>query len=439
MKDEPGQAEAPLHRPLRDVDMLDTGEGNDRVIAEQEAACNVKLVRILAVAPRPVAPWRKKPPYENGDDREKAGDEPGRNIGHPSRAEIEKQDRGQVETQGEKGVDSQHVDLRRMERLEPSLAGQWPLVVFFHSHVVTFLARQGKRGLPNGEWPMFSRPMLRGVLVGAILALAVVLAIHFYRHSGGEPARAPEFDPSSFVQPQPQLDAPYVATDYEVVDAMLALAEVRPNDYVIDLGSGDGRILIAAARSHGARGLGVDIDPRRVAESIENAKAARVTHRVEFRRQDLFDTPLEQADVLTLYLTPEVNLRLRPRILDQMQPGARVVSHDFDMGDWRPDARTRVGTATLMLWRVPARVEGTWRLDVGGREAELRLDQSYQEVEGMLRLDGSSRRIEQGRLAGTRIRFVVDAGEGRRTFVGEVAGDRIEGIEPAGWTASRTR
>jgi len=284
---------------------------------------------------------------------------------------------------------------------------------------------------------MPSRSFLRAVTVGAAAVLAVLLAIVAWRSIGGAPEPV-RFDPAEFVRPRPKLDAPFVATDYEVVDAMLALAEVRPDDIVVDLGSGDGRILIAAARSHGARGLGVDIDPARIRESLANARAAGVAHRVDFRRQDLFETPLAEADVVTLYLTEEVNRRLRPRILAQMRPGTRVVSHDFGMGEWRPDARERVGAATLYLWRVPARVEGRWTLTVDGSRFGLELDQRFQQVEGTIAADGRRVRIEQGQLAGRRIRFVADWGEGRREFEGRVVDGRIEPRAPgAGWRAER--
>jgi len=239
-----------------------------------------------------------------------------------------------------------------------------------------------------------------------------------------------DFDPAQFVQGRPRLDVPYVATDLEVVDAMLGLARVRPGDYVIDLGSGDGRILIAAARSNGARGLGVDIDPARIRESNDNARAAGVAGRVAFRRQDLFATPLAEADVLTLYLLPEVNLRLRPRILAEMRPGTRVVSHDFDMGDWRWDQRQRVGSAIIYLWTVPARVAGRWTLSAGGRTYPLMLVQTYQRLAGT----AGTARLEQAELTGDRIRFRANLGEGRRTFEGRVNGDTIEGND---WRATR--
>jgi hypothetical protein len=271
--------------------------------------------------------------------------------------------------------------------------------------------------------------MPSGSLVRAAPAL-----LAFLLFGCGEPPPAPQpgndFDPARFVQGRPRLDAPYIASEMEVVDAMLGLAGVRPDDYVIDLGSGDGRILIAAARSNGARGLGVDIDPARIRESNANARAAGVAGRVAFRRQDLFETPLAEADVLTLYLLPEVNLRLRPRILAEMRPGTRVVSHDFDMGDWRWDQRRRVGNAVVYLWTVPARVAGHWTLTAGGRRYPLDIEQRYQRIAGTI----GPARIELGELTGDRIRFRANLGEGRRSFEGRVGNNAIEGSD---WRATR--
>ncbi|WP_162806396.1 SAM-dependent methyltransferase [Sphingosinicella terrae] len=254
-----------------------------------------------------------------------------------------------------------------------------------------------------------------------------------------EPERArAKFDPSRFVASDRRLDAPYVATDYAVVDAMLAMARVRPNDYVIDLGSGDGRILIAAARSHGARGLGIEIDRDRIREAQANAEAARVSHLVQFRNQDLFETPLGEADVLTLYLTQQVNLRLRPRILEQMRPGSRVVSNEYDMGDWRPDERQRIGSATLSMWIVPARFAGRWTFTEGGASATVELQQTFQEIEGTATSASRSSRVEQGRAAGRRISFVADLGQGRKEYRGWIDGDRLNPIpRSAGWQAQR--
>lgn len=153
----------------------------------------------------------------------------------------------------------------------------------------------------------------------------------------------------------PRLDVPYLGTRPAVVAQMLEMARVGPGDYVIDLGTGDGRILIAAARERSARGLGIDIDPVMVGKAQTNAESAGVADRVRFETADLFKADLADADVVTMFLLPEVNLRLRPRLLAQLKPGTRIVSHAFDMGDWRPDETRRVGGAVIHLWRVPER------------------------------------------------------------------------------------
>ncbi|MBW4539984.1 MAG: class I SAM-dependent methyltransferase [Myxacorys chilensis ATA2-1-KO14] len=152
--------------------------------------------------------------------------------------------------------------------------------------------------------------------------------------------------------PEVQKDVPYVPTPQEVVDEMLQVANVGPNDVIYDLGSGDGRIVITAAQRFGTRGVGVDIDPERVAEAKANAQKAGVSDRVEFRQQDLFQTNLQEASVVTLYLLPEVNLRLRPKLL-QLKPGTRIVSHAFDMGDWKPEQVRQVNGRTVYYWTVP--------------------------------------------------------------------------------------
>src|ERR1700712_37752 len=208
---------------------------------------------------------------------------------------------------------------------------------------------------------------VRAIVAVAGVALAACMLFLLLHRPGGAPDPQPgnDFDPADLVRGRPQLDAAHIASDLQAVDTMLGLAQVKPGDNVIDLGSGDGRILISAARSVGAHGLGVDIDPARIRESTANAQQAGVSGRVAFRQQNLFETPLGDADVLTLYLLPEVNVRLRPRILGQMRPGARVVSHDFDMGDWHWDQRQRVGNATIYLWTVPAHVAGAWDLNGG--------------------------------------------------------------------------
>lgn len=156
-------------------------------------------------------------------------------------------------------------------------------------------------------------------------------------------------------------DAPYVATDQRVVRRMLEVADVSEDDVVYDLGSGDGRIPLTAATEYGARGVGIEIDPDLVATSRAKAKAAGVTDRVEFRQQDLFEVNLDDATVVALYLWPEINVKLRPKLLRQLDPGDRIVSHDFRMGEWEPDrevnaGKDKTGTATIYLWVVPEKI-----------------------------------------------------------------------------------
>jgi len=148
-------------------------------------------------------------------------------------------------------------------------------------------------------------------------------------------------------------DVRYEPSSYEVVDEMLQLANVTPDDIVYDLGCGDGRIVIAAAREYGARGVGIDIDPARVAESRENVEQAGVADKVTIRHEDLFEADISEATVVMLYLWPSVNLKLRPKLLAELKPGTRVVSHSHDMGDWEPDEEIRVGRSRIYLWTIP--------------------------------------------------------------------------------------
>ena len=186
-----------------------------------------------------------------------------------------------------------------------------------------------------------------------------------------------------------QDEVPFVTTPDPVTLAMLQMAAVGPRDHVIDLGSGDGRIVITAAKRFGASGLGVEIVPDLVARSRELARAAAVQERVEFRQQDLFETDLRRASVVTMYLLPEVNLQLRPRLL-ALAPGTRIVSHDWDMGDWAPDRSVKVDapeksiglgkTSQVHLWTVPARVHGLWC----AAGAQLEIVQRFQQFSAAL-------------------------------------------------------
>ena len=156
-------------------------------------------------------------------------------------------------------------------------------------------------------------------------------------------------------QPQKKLDVPYVPTPQDVVDAMLKLAAVTKNDVVYDLGCGDGRIVVTAAKNYGARGVGIDIDPERIKEANANAQKAGVSDRVKFIEQDLFKTDFKEASVVTLYLLPDINLKLRPKLQSDLKPGTRIVSHAFDMGDWQPDKTENIEGRTIYLWTIPAK------------------------------------------------------------------------------------
>jgi SAM-dependent methyltransferase len=203
-------------------------------------------------------------------------------------------------------------------------------------------------------------------------------------------------------------DVPFVVTPDNVTNAMVQLANIGPEDYVIDLGSGDGRIVIAAAK-RGARGLGVEIVPDLVEKSRANARAAGVSSRAFFREQDLFKTDLSPASVITMYLLPEVNLQLRPKIL-QLRPGTRIVSHDWDMGDWQPDRTITVDapdksigrekSSKLHLWIVPARVQGDYCGTGKHKGVTLRLAQQFQRFRGELARDGETFGFE-GKISGS--------------------------------------
>src|SRR5687768_11100159 len=199
---------------------------------------------------------------------------------------------------------------------------------------------------------------------------------------------------------------------------MLDTARVGPRGFLLDLGSGDGRIVITAAKKHGARGFGVDINPERIKESDENARLAGVTDKVFFRQQNLFETDLRDATVITMYLLPRVNIELRPRLLE-LAPGTRLVSHDFDMGEWKPDTHhvmdvkdkygDAAGQSDVYFWVVPARVAGAWRwqIPVGGkpRDYEVRIDQKFQAITGTAVVEGREVALQGTRLSGADIRF----------------------------------
>ena len=183
----------------------------------------------------------------------------------------------------------------------------------------------------------------------------------------------------------------YVPTPQNVVDKMLEVAKVTKDDYVFDLGSGDGRIPITAAARYGARGFGVDINPTLIAEARRNAKIAGVSDRVEFRQQDLFKTSIRDATVVGLYLFVWANEKLRPRLISELRPGSRIVAHDFPIGDdWKPDVEEEIENRTVYLWYVPAQVAGRWEITGGPQGLSVLLQQRFQVIEGTASVNGRS-------------------------------------------------
>jgi SAM-dependent methyltransferase len=221
------------------------------------------------------------------------------------------------------------------------------------------------------------------------------------------------------------IPTPYLPSTQVAVDEMLRLAGTGPDDVVVDLGSGDGRVVIAAARDYGARGLGIEIDPKLVAESEANARQAGVAERVAFRQGDVLVADYRAATVVMLYLLPNLVDKLKPRLLAELKPGTRIVAHDYGFTDWKPD-RSVVISKTYHLYLVPAAVAGKWRLHAvlpeGEREYDFDLEQRYQEIRGGAHVAGGYLPAFEARLAGDRIAFVlVDNGTSHR-FEGRVQG-----------------
>lgn len=222
-------------------------------------------------------------------------------------------------------------------------------------------------------------------------------------------------------------DVPYLASPQIVVDEMLRLAQVGPRDIVYDLGSGDGRVVITAAKKFGARGVGIEIDPAMARLARDNAARAGLAERVRIVQQDLFATDLEEATVITLYLAPYLNQRLRERLLG-LRPGTRIVSHSSDMGEWQPDLKTAV-RKDVLLWYVPARVEGSWQTRLPEGLLEIDFRQRFQRIAGQARLGGKPVSVWEPRLRGEELEFVLSDTEGERAlyFTGRVGAQVIDG------------
>jgi hypothetical protein len=255
---------------------------------------------------------------------------------------------------------------------------------------------------------------MRHMRLSVFAALAVLVSM------GCTPAPKPPAEsaaPPVATNPA-DLDVPYVPTPEPVVDAMLKLAAPKTGEFLIDLGSGDGRIVnTAVSRTPGLRGFGVDIDPQRIKEANDGAAKLGITDRVEFRKEDLFTTDFSKANVMTMYLLPDINLQLREKIITTMAPGTRIVSHDFDMGEWGTEETYRVpgDESFVYFWIVPANAAGKWTLTPdGGKPINFEINQFFQMLEGA---------NVKGRVRGSDVTLTI-AG---KTYTGAISGDAIAG------------
>jgi hypothetical protein len=272
----------------------------------------------------------------------------------------------------------------------------------------------------------------RAVIVLALAAFAATAA--------AQAQKKEEFTPQVG---QAGKDVIWVPTPEELVERMLRMAQTTPNDFVIDLGSGDGRIAIAAGKKFNARAMGIEYNPDMVEVSNRNASKEGVAAKVRFVKADIFESDFSQASVITMYLLPGLNLKLRPKLLD-MKPGTRIVSHQFSMDDWQPDETTNIDGRRAYFWLIPAKVAGTWRFQSGSDGLDVTLEQKYQMLEGTVKLGTVNAGLRDAKLAGDRISFAfVDQGGVRRDFTGKVSGNTMDGTmkletgPESKWTATK--
>lgn len=242
---------------------------------------------------------------------------------------------------------------------------------------------------------------------------------------------------SAFAQDGPPraLDVPYVPTPQNVVDTMLKVAGVNRRDFLIDLGCGDGRIPVSAATRFGTRGFGVDLNPVRVKEANDNVTKNKVGRLVNIAQGDLFETDISKATVISMYLLPTVNMRLRPFVLN-LKPGTRIVSHDFDMGDWKADKIEKLDYKTVYFWVVPAKVAGKYQVKAGRETFALDLEQKFQDVTGKATIGGKPVNITNGKLNGANLSFELVMADGKpRKFEGNAYD--LGKIGGKGWSGQR--
>lgn len=269
--------------------------------------------------------------------------------------------------------------------------------------------------------------MRRRLAIGAVAGIAGVLVVGCFAAGS---ASAQDWG-----------DTPYVQTPMNVVERMQEIAKVGPGDYVIDLGSGDGRMVVTAAKKHGARGFGVDLDRKLVALANRNAAKAGVSGRAVFYERDLHATDVSAATVMSIYLLPEVNLMIRPKLLATLKPGTRIVSHDYGMGDWQPDYQEELAApgkkvgigqrSKILYWVVPGHAAGRWRwrMEAGGKavDFDLSLQQNFQMLEGTLSAGGRSGKIEKSQLGGEAIEVSATLDRVRYELSGRIINNAIEG------------
>jgi len=256
--------------------------------------------------------------------------------------------------------------------------------------------------------------------------------------------------PAAGANQKVELDVPYEPTSYGIASEMLTIANVTSKDLLYDLGCGDGRIVIMAAKERGTKGIGVDVDPERIRESRENAERAGVSHLVSFYEQNLFQTKISDATVMMLYLWPEVNLKLRPKLLKELKPGTRIVSHSHTMGEWADDATREVEGHTLHFFVVPANASGRWQWTGPDKETwSLELTQKFQKIKGSIRVGKQTFPIFNSSLRGNELIFSVERkrqeAQDVLSFSGRISDDSIhgeiaeggKGYSPIRWNGAR--
>jgi precorrin-6B methylase 2 len=241
------------------------------------------------------------------------------------------------------------------------------------------------------------------------------------------------------VSAQPKLDIHFVPTPHEVVKRMLELAKVGPSDTHYDLGSGDGRIVIAAVKDFKAKkGVGIDLDPQRIKEANENKAKAGLGDNVTFREQNIFETDLSEASTVSMYLLTSINIRMRPKLLKELKPGTRIVTHAFNMGEWKAEHEESVNGYQVYLFIVPANVTGKWAMEEGERKIGLDLKSEFTDLSGTATINGKTSEVKGGKINGAKIEFTIDVDGKPVKYEGNFDAGTITGAGATKWTAKKS-